>query len=111
MSYLSQWKAILARIEGLLEAGKSFSQFLAVQSSDSYGTMKKILIPEAKSIFDELNKFQDSYNKSLPPVAVKSLDRFLSDSKHIFQANEIDNREGLKYMLPSLVPSNAYNFG
>jgi hypothetical protein len=102
MSWRTEWKAISDRIEGLMEAGRFFVQLWVGHSSDTYGTAKRELLPHARSIFQSILKFQEHYSQSLPPTAVASLSRFTQQYKDRFSAQDINEIEGLKLLLPCL---------
>ena len=102
MSWRTEWKAISDWIEGLLEAGQLFAQFLALRSSDSYGTAKKEIIPHARSIFQDIIKFQNNYMPSLSPTAVNSLKRFVEMHNHQFTVEQLDKIEGVSLLLSCL---------
>ena len=102
MSWRTEWKAISDRIEGLLEAGRFFVQLWIARASDPYGTVKRELLPHARSIFQDIMAFKSNYISSLPPTAVASMERFLTNYEQYFQTNEIDGVDGLKFVLPCL---------
>ena len=102
MSWRTEWKALSDRIEGLLEAGRFFAQLWASRSSDSYGAAKKELLPHARTIFQDIIKFQNNYMSSLPPSAGDSLNRFINLHNQSFTLHDIDEIEGLKLLLPCL---------
>lgn len=77
MTYLDQWKALSARIRGLMQAGQLHAQYLTVRSSDSYGRAK-FLREQAASVLTSLEAFRDRFRISLPPAAVAAIDDFIS---------------------------------
>ena len=102
MSWRTEWKAISDRIEGLSDAGRFFAQLWASRSSDSYGTVNKELLPHARTIFQDIIKFQNNYMSSLPSSAADSLNRFINLHNQSFTSQDIDKIEGLKLLLPCL---------
>ncbi len=42
MTYRDQWKALSSRIRGLMQAGQLHADYLAIQSSDSFGRGKRL---------------------------------------------------------------------
>lgn len=102
MSWQTEWKAISDRIEGLLEAGRFFVQLWVSQSSDSYGTAKKELLPQARLIFQDIISFKKTYEKSLPPTAINSIDRFIQRHFDKFHDRGIAGIAGLKSLFPCL---------
>ncbi|MBW2619275.1 MAG: hypothetical protein JRC92_10410 [Deltaproteobacteria bacterium] len=107
MSWRTEWKAISARIEGLSEAGRLFAQLCFSQSADPYGTMKNVLLPHAQSVFNDIKQYKESYQSILPPAAATSIDRFIEDSRQIFESNNINKKEGFKFILPCLASFRA----
>jgi hypothetical protein len=111
LSCRTEWKAISDRIEGLLEAGRFFVQLWRAQASDSYGTIKKDLLPQARDIFEDINKFKESYGISLSPEAIISIERFIDRRKEHFKEDFANFNQhpidGLKTLLPSLASFRA----
>jgi len=104
MSWRAEWKAISDRIEGLMEAGCFFVQMWVSHSSDSYGTVKKVLLPNARDTYQCILRFKQDYSQSLPKKALDSLEQFTDESNdRLFKNQNIDGIEGLKLLLPSLV--------
>ncbi len=79
-----------------------FAQFWAARATDPYGTVVRELVPHAHLIFQDIIKFKDNYTSSLPPTAVASLDRFLTNHTQNFMAPPIRGIDGLKFVLPCL---------
>jgi len=77
MNWYQEWQALSARIHGLLDAGSFFYRALQHSSSDDLGVRKKILLSNAKDIFESLNKYLKEYQSSFPDEAFQSLKRFL----------------------------------
>ena len=77
MNWYQEWQAISARIHGLLDAGSFFCSALMNYSSDDMSVMKKILLANAKKIFESLNNYMEEYKATFPKEAFKSLERFL----------------------------------
>ncbi len=102
MSWRTEWKALSDRIQGLLEAGRFFVQIWVGQSGDSYGAIKKELLPHARSIFETILRFRDNYQSSLPASAVLTLNRFIDNHQSYYSSQDIDAIEGLKLLLPAL---------
>ncbi len=75
MSWLTEWKAISAQIQGLLEAGSFYaaSAPAAYERRDQFAVANRQLIPHIKQICAILSDFKDNYKDSIPPDAAKSL--------------------------------------
>jgi hypothetical protein len=111
LSWRTEWKAISNRIEGLLEAGRFFAQLWHSQASDSYGTVKKDLLPQARHIFEDIKQFKETYRLTLSPEAIVSIERFVErrhehfkDDFTYFNQHPLD---GLKTLLPCLASFRA----
>ncbi len=77
MNWYQEWKALSARIHGLLDAGSFFYSALQQSSSDDLSVRRKILLKNAKTIFDSLNNYLKEYQSTFPKEASESLTRFL----------------------------------
>src|SRR5215813_13459567 len=76
MSWWTEWKAISAQIQGLLEAARFYIGSAPpndYQRKDEYAVANKHLIPHIKKITEILSKFKKNYNDSIPPDAANSL--------------------------------------
>ena len=79
MNWYQEWQALSARIHGLLAAGSFFYSALMNYSSDDMSVRKKILLANAKKIFEGLNKYLKEHQTALPKEAFDSLKRFLEE--------------------------------
>jgi hypothetical protein len=102
LSWRTEWKAISDRIEGLLEAGSLFVQLWIARASDPQRTVNIELIPHARSIFQDIKKFKENYESSLPPTALASIERFLSHENNFMAEPIRSGADGLKFVLPCL---------
>ncbi len=66
MSWLSEWRALSDQIEGFLEAGRFYRDFLTVNSSDPYSVAKNDLIPRISQISSQLRDYRAAYQSILP---------------------------------------------
>jgi hypothetical protein len=73
MNWLTEWKAISAQIQGLLEASRFYIESLRAASRDLYMVGNRELLPHIKKICDTLEKFRDAHKESIPTDAAKSL--------------------------------------
>ena len=79
MSWLLDWQALSARIQGLLDAG-SFFFGTEIGSREDYRSVKrKVLLQSANILFTDLKSCMLNYESILPTAAHDSLDRFLND--------------------------------
>jgi len=79
MSWLTDWRALDSRIQGLINAGTFFFKAQGHSSEDAKSVKKKVLLKGAENIIGELAKFLSDYNSILPVNASQSLERFLND--------------------------------
>lgn len=80
MGLRDDWKAISARIEGLVQAGHFYLECLRVNSSDTDAVAMRILIPEINEVLSLIKAFRDRYASNLSTAASKYLENFI----HIF---------------------------
>jgi len=96
MSLQSDWKAISARIRGVLETGKLFLQFWDHHPSDPYSIIQIDLIPHLKNIFEEIVIFQKHHQMHLQPSAIKSLEKFIKDYSFFLKQTLARKDDGYK---------------
>ncbi|MBI4590608.1 MAG: hypothetical protein HY725_17400, partial [Candidatus Rokubacteria bacterium] len=72
MTYPDEWKALSARIRGLMEAGRLHAQYLAVRSSDTYGRGKR-LREQSGRVISALESFEARFKSLLPGPAQTSI--------------------------------------
>ena len=75
VTYLDQWRALSSRIRGLIQAGSLHTQFLTVNSSDTF-KRATVLQHQCSGIVDALRIFRDRFNQ-LPFAATNAIDNFL----------------------------------
>jgi len=105
MNWYQEWRALSARIHGLLDAGSFFYSALQHSSSDNLGVRIKILLGNAKKIFESLNNYLKEYQSTFPKEAFESLKRFLEqpDIKNFnFTPNQAQVRGHVQFALTSL---------
>jgi hypothetical protein len=76
--WLERWRALAARIDGLLSAATFLVDALKVHTSDVHQTYRKSLLPEFKEISDEISELRKTYEAELPVKAVDALKRYES---------------------------------
>ena len=79
MSWFTDWKALTARIQGLIDGGAFFFKAQGHSSEDTSSVRKKVLLIAAKNIFHTLTNFYSNYNSILPITASQTLKRLLED--------------------------------
>lgn len=76
MDWREKWYALRARTEGLIEAGNQLTRILGEKNSDYSGTIKKHVVPEIRSIAQELTAFESTHGNALPEQAREVLALF-----------------------------------
>lgn len=80
MSFRADWEALRARIDGLLNASRFFFETLPSVGSDYHAVATSQIIPTARDVLEDLNRFSQSYGALLPERAREALDTFLSQA-------------------------------
>jgi hypothetical protein len=83
MVWLEQWKALAARIEGLIRAGEFLASAFKVHSSDEFQVVNKSFLPELEAISEEITELGQTHGSELPPKALEALRRYAA---HNWQA-------------------------
>lgn len=106
MNWLIDWKAISARIQGLLDAGTFFYRALHHSSEDARSIKKKVLLENAEKIFVNLNEFSEKFKSVLPRDALDSLNSFLTKPEmkdpKLFKPDRPYERANVQFALTSL---------
>jgi hypothetical protein len=71
MHWLEQWRALSARIDGLLGAGEFLISAFQVNSADVFGVVRKSFQPELQAITSEIENLGDTYSN---PAGVPHLE-------------------------------------
>lgn len=100
ISWRTEWNAIAARIDGIVRAGEFFYRSIEKRTEDSYGALKKILLPQSSQAYVLLVEYNQKYAGALPTQAADSLNQFVTDFKSVFE--ETINSGTLNHCLPFL---------
>ncbi|MEW6388147.1 MAG: hypothetical protein AB1491_11585 [Thermodesulfobacteriota bacterium] len=105
MGWRTEWKAISDRIEGLLEAGRIFAQ---LEGKDSFGALKKELLPHARIIYSLIMEYKKTYEQYIPEKVIGSIQRF-ENHHNVFTSQDSDllDEGKLKMFLPCLASFRA----
>lgn len=103
MNWHTEWKAISDRISGLSTAGQIFLRFYSSRASDSYGSIKKELLPQAQNVFKSIEQFLEVSEAHLPITAADCAKRFIESKKTLFFANNPGDYPRLQAVLVSLL--------
>jgi len=77
VSWTDRWKAISARIEGLVKAGELTISAFTVKNRDRFAIVRNALLPEVDALKREIDTFHEEYGRALPPAAAAALKRFI----------------------------------
>lgn len=74
MSWHREWKAIEESISDLTDICRDFVSAMGVRDSDSFGTIKNIILPMAGEITERVIVLGQRYSSQLPATALKRID-------------------------------------
>ena len=86
MTWLEQWRALSARIEGLIRAGEFLVSAFSVNGSDNFEVVRKSFIPELAAVSTEIEQLGKIYADDLPPKASEALQRYIALQSNITQS-------------------------
>lgn len=75
MNWHERWKALAARIDGAIEAGKFMTSSLAGHVGDPHDAVRTRIMPELREIASELKHFKSTYEADLPPATAVPFER------------------------------------
>jgi hypothetical protein len=79
---VEEWRALAARIDGLLRAGEFLVSAFRVHGNDERQAFRKSLLPEFKAITDAISELGEGHGTELPPKAFQALNRYRSYDWH-----------------------------
>lgn len=82
--YLDQWKALSSCIRGLMQAGKLHASYLSINSSDSYGSGKR-LREHGERVLSAIESFRAQFQQALSPVAIASIDNLIDNASKLIR--------------------------
>nr|WP_281719510.1 hypothetical protein [Nitrosomonas nitrosa] len=82
MTWPEQWRALAARIDGLLHAAEFLTATFGVRTSDDSGVIRKSFQPVLEAITTDLNKLRSTYAHELPPSASDAVRKFVELRAH-----------------------------
>jgi hypothetical protein len=97
MSWLTEWKAISAQIQGLFEVSRFYFETLGQAQKDAASVGFRELVPHIKMILATLEKFKDNHKESIPPGAAESLDAVLNKRIPKYE-KEVPEVQGIRYV-------------
>lgn len=73
MSWHREWKAIEESISDLTDICRDFVSAMGVRSSDTFGTIKTIILPMAREITERIQVLGQRYGSQLPATALRRI--------------------------------------
>lgn len=80
MTWLEQWRALAARIDGLIRAGEFLASAFTVNSGDVFSVIRKSFLPELAAITLEIERLGKTYASELPPQASYALKQYIAQN-------------------------------
>jgi len=74
MSWHKEWKAIEDSISDLTDIGRDFVSAMAVRSSDTFGTIKNVILPMAGEVTERIQVLGQRYGSQLPATALSRIE-------------------------------------
>jgi hypothetical protein len=78
MTWIEQWRALAARIDGLIRAGEFLLSAFRVNSADNFSVVRKSFLPELAAINNEIETLGNTYAGELPPQASEALHKYIA---------------------------------
>ena len=82
MIWPQYWRALAARIDGLLGAAEFLTRTFSVSNSDDSTVINYSLKPALVAVIEDLKNFQSIYSHELPPSAINAIQEFLKLRVH-----------------------------
>ncbi len=74
MSWHKEWKAIEESISDLTDICRDFVSAMGVRSSDTFGTVKNIILPMAGEVTERIQVLGQRYGSQLPATALRRIE-------------------------------------
>jgi len=103
LSLLSEWNAIAARIEGVVDASRLYLAGMSLHYSDPYNAADREILPQAQATYQGVNNFVLKYRDALPGGAVDGFERFLEKNRDHFGPGTSGGVDGLRMRAITLV--------
>jgi hypothetical protein len=107
VNWVTEWRAIADRINGMERATELYLQSQRVTSNDAYGASRKHLLPAYRNVFDSIFAFYNDHYASLPANAETAIRRFISDNQGFFGDASLVGVEVVVYSITALVGFRA----
>lgn len=78
MAWIVQWRALAARIDGLIRAGEFLLLAFRVNSADNFSVVEKSFLPELSAINNEIENLGKMHAGDLPPQALDALKKYIA---------------------------------
>ncbi|OQW66208.1 MAG: hypothetical protein BVN29_06970 [Nitrospira sp. ST-bin5] len=92
MTWLDKWRALEARIDGLIRAGEFLALTFQVNSGDAFNVVRNSFLPELVAISAEIKQLGDAYSSELPKKAYDALNKYIALDWHnkSFKSGSVD---------------------
>lgn len=77
MTWMTEWRALAARIEGLGTAADDLTRSFGVKLNDRFAVVRKVIEPSGDRLLKALRTFLDENGPAVPALAASVLDDFL----------------------------------
>lgn len=109
MTWLDHWRALAARIDGIIRAGEFLVMSFNVHNSDNFEVFRKSFLPEFESINIEIKKLGENYSNELPQDASEAIKSYIKLQDNITQQRYGRNVVG--YIdIQALAPLASFRF-
>ncbi len=82
MNWLEQWRALAARIDGLIRAGEFLVAAFQVHTNDEHQAVRKSLSPELNAVTEAISELGQKRETEIPPKAIAALKRYEAQNWH-----------------------------
>jgi hypothetical protein len=97
MSWLTEWKAVSAQIQGLFDVSRFYFETLGQAQKDAHSVGFRELVPHIKKILAALEKFKDNHKEFIPAAAAESLDAVFNNRIPKYE-KELQEVQGIRYV-------------
>jgi hypothetical protein len=98
MNWIPRWRALAARIEGLLHTGQYLIATFAVVNADQHAIGARWILPHFGAIRTDLIQFRDLFSISLPQDAATALNHFIENVTIPAAGNHVANVQVLSQL-------------
>jgi hypothetical protein len=100
MNWRTQWFAIAARIRGLVDACAFLYQ---CRGKDGYSAEKHHLLPQCRSVREEIQRFLEDHSKSILSRAAECVHRFLETRPEVFHDPGVQRDSAVQFVVTAFI--------